>query len=648
VLPDVVVTEPLRLPVTSASPLGPTPVLETTQPVGTLAGPDLRYRTEGTLGGTLAHEPGVTSSGFGPGAGRPVIRGQGGERVRILENGTGTLDVSGVSDDHAVAVDPSSVDRLEVVRGPATLRYGANAIGGLVYAHDARIPETAVGGRLTGRVGGAYGTADDERSGFAALGGQQGCWNWRASGFGRETGDMDIPGFAKSRRQLEAEGNPTGAGEAFGTLPNSYARAWGGAAGVSYVVPPGFVGASVSSFSSDYGLPNEPDVHIELERLRLDTRGRWEHPLGGIQQASWALAYADYEHTEFEGPDAGTIFEQQAVEGRVELVHCPRGCWEGAFGFQGSFTDLEVTGAEALLPEARTTIVAPFLIERCRFAPCWTLELGARYDVTGIESRGDRTFHAVSASAGLLWQPTRSSSWALSAAYTERAPTAIELFADGPHVATETFEVGDPELGVERSLGADLSYRVSGRRVSASATAFYHRYLNYIALVPTGLIDPGSGLDIFDYVGHEAELYGAEAKAALHVWCRTCRSLDLEVLGDYVHADDLTADAPLPRIPPLRLGAGVVYRDPRWTARADLQRAFEQDRLAPFELETDGYWLLDAGITHTFCLGCGRTLTAALTGTNLLDEEVRLHTSFIKDVAPGRGRSVRFSLELDF
>jgi hypothetical protein len=305
VLPDVVVTDTLRQPVASASPLGPTPVLEAPRPVGQLGGDELRYRERATIGDTLAHEPGVTSSSFGPGASRPLIRGQGGERIRVLENGTGTLDVSSLSDDHAIPVDPTSVGRIEVLRGPATLRYGPSAIGGVVYVHDGRIPEEPIGRRLAGRAGGALGTADEERSGFLVVEGQHGAWSWRGSGFARESDDIDIPGFAKSRRLLEQEGNPDGVGEPRGTLPNSYAQAHGGGVGLSRIGPRGFVGASFSAFSTEYGVPNEPEVHIELDRIRADARGRSRHPLGGVKEISWALAFADYEHTEFEGTKPG-------------------------------------------------------------------------------------------------------------------------------------------------------------------------------------------------------------------------------------------------------------------------------------------------------------------------------------------------------
>lgn len=647
VLPGVEALPSLREPVRSASPIAPAPRLVVPQSVGTLAGPDLAYRREGSLGATLARELGVSNTSFGAGAGRPVIRGQGGERIRVLEGGVGTLDVAGLSDDHAVPLDPTAVDRLEILRGPATLRYGASAIGGVVHAHDGRIPEAPLRRALTGRLSGALGSADDERSASAALAGQRGGWGWRAAGFARETDDLDIPGFAKSRRQLEAEGNPAGVGEASGTLPNSWTQAWGGSLGVSRLGGWGHVGLAVSTYATDYGLPHEPDARIELEQRRIDLRGRHVRPLGGLREASWALAFADYAHTEFEGAQAGTVFEQQAGEGRVEVVHGPWGRWEGAFGLQGSFTDLAVTGDEALLPGAQTAAAGAFVVERCTLSPCWSLEVGARGDLTWIDAGEQATFAALSLSAGLVWKPAPGTVWALSAAFTERAPTAIELFADGPHAATATYEVGDPDLGRERALGADLSWRTTGRRVSASATAFVNHYLTYLTLVPTGVVDAPSGFEVFDYVGREARLHGLEAQVTWHAWRCGTGGLDAEARADVVRADDLDADEPLPRIPPLRVGAGLAWRDGGFTARADLLHAFAQDRTASFERPTDGWTLLDAGLSRTWCTG-GRTFTLALTGTNLLDEEIRLATSLLKDLAPARGRSVQLGLRIEF
>jgi len=642
------VTDTLRSPVRSASPLGPVTALESIQPVGTVSGDRLRAAAEPSLGATLLREPGVTNSGFAPGAGRPVIRGQGGDRVRVLEGGVSTLDVAGLSDDHAVPVDPTSVERVEILRGPATLRYGANAIGGTVYLEDGRIPEAPVGQVVAGRIGGGWGSADEQRAGFAALRGQTGCFSWQARGFARESEDLDIPGFAKSRRLLAEEGNPSGAGEARGTLPNSYAKAAGGSVGAAYTGDRGFVGAAIDVFDTAYGLPNEPDVHIELNRVRVDTRGRWDAPWAGARSIAWAVGYADYAHTEFEGAEAGTIFEQQAVEGRVEVTHNPWGCWEGAVGLQGGYADLSIAGEEALLPTAKTTSLAIFVTERVPLSAGVDLELGARAEGTDVDAVGHETFFAPSVSAGLRWQPSATTVWALSAAYASRAPTPSELYADGAHVATETYEVGDPDLGLERSIGVDLSYRTDGPRVSASATAYAQHYLNYLTLVPTGVVDGGSGLEIFDSVEHQADFLGFEAKVVVHVLGDAACGLDVEFLGDAVHAENLDLHDPLPRIPPFRVGGGVVWRSPSLSARVDLQHSFEQDRVAAFELPTDAFTRLDASVAYTFGAGGDRSLTLRLTGTNLLDEEIRLHSSFTKDVAPERGRSLEVSLEFDF
>lgn len=648
VLPDVVVEDSLRTPVLGVSPLGPVTVLESLQPVGTLSGARLRERAAGSLGATLSGEPGVTTSGFAPGAGRPVLRGVGGDRVRVIENGVGTLDVAGISDDHAVPIDPGSLDRLEILHGPSTLRYGANAIGGTVVAHDGRIPRRPVGRRITGRVAGAFGSADDERSGSLGLAGQIECFSWRLMAFARETADLDVPGLAKSRRLLDEEGNPSGAGEARGTLPNSWARASGGSVGGAHTTDAGFSGASISWFDTEYGLPNEAEVHVDLSRFRLDVAGRRDDPFAGFHAISWDLAYVDYEHTEYEGDEAGTVFRQQAFEGRVELSHRPWGGLTGAFGLMGAVADLDVAGEEALLPEARTTALAAFVTERVPLSGCLDLEFGARCDVTDVDATARESFVAPSVSAGLRWRAGPSTVLALSVAYASRAPTAFELYADGPHVATGAYEVGDPDLRLERSLGADLSLRTEGPRGSASVTVFGQRYLNFLALVPTGATDFDSGLPIFSYRAHEASLVGAEARLVHHLVCDPCRTLDLEVVADAVHAENLDLDEPLPRVPPLRFGGGVVYRTPALTARVDVLHALAQDRVAAFERRTDGWTRLDASIARTLDLPYGTTATLRLTATNLLDEEIRHHASFTKDVAPERGRSLRLGLELDF
>lgn len=647
-LPDVLVQDSLRTPVLGASPVGPVSVLESVQPVGTLSGARLRERAAGSLGATLAAEPGVSSSGFAPGAGRPVLRGVGGDRIRVIENGVGTLDVAGISDDHAVPIDAASVDSLEILHGPSTLRYGANAIGGTVVAHDGRIPRRAVGRRLTGRVGGAYGSADDERSGALALAGQIECFSWRLAAFARETADLDVPGLAKSRRLLEEEGNPSGAGEARDTLPNSWAKASGGSVGGAQTTDSGFAGASISWFDTEYGLPNEADVRIDLSRLRLDVAGRRDAPFAGFRSISWDLAFVDYEHTEHEDEEAGTVFRQQAFEGRVELAHDPWGCVTGAFGVMGSYADLEVVGEEALLPRARTTTLAAFATERVPLSACLELEVGLRCDVTDLDATARETFVAPSASAGLRLRTSPSTVFALSIAYASRAPTAFELYADGAHVATGAYEVGDPDLRLERSLGADLSFRTDGPRVSASTTVFAQRYLNFLALVPTGATDLGSGLPVFAYREHDAALLGAEAKVVFHLSCDPCRALDLELVADAVRAENLDLDEPLPRVPPFRFGGGLVYRTPTFSARVDVQHALEQDRVAAFERRTDGWTRLDASVSKSIDLAWGTTATLRLTATNLLDEEIRHHTSFTKDVAPERGRSLRIGLELDF
>ena len=645
--PEEIVGSLLR-EVQAPSASGSVRLLRSPLPIGVLEGDQLAVRRRGTLGATLAREPGLSPSSFGPGASRPLIRGQGGERIRVLLNGTGTLDVAGISDDHAVPVDASAVRRIEMIRGPAALRYGARAIGGVVYVEDDRVPSRWMRRRFQGHVGGALGSADRERSGSFSAQVRSGRWQVRAAGFARRTDDIEIPGFAKSQELLDEEGNPTGIGEAKGTLPNSDTRSSGGTIGVARIDARGFVGAALGFFETEYGVPSEPDVHIELDRTRVDVRGLRRCLGTAFESVAWDLAYAHYRHTEFEGSEAGTIFEQDAFDGRVEAVRRRLGRTRGSVGLECNYADLAVSGEEALLPEATTATAALFAHERLCLSPTWSVDFGGRYELTSIRSVQDETFHAVSASVGAVWSPSRRTSVALSGAYTSRAPTAFELYADGPHIATDQYEVGDPSLGLERLMGADLTFRREGRTLTTNVTGFAQRYGNYIGLRDTGAVDPGSGLEIHEYHETRAAFYGFEGEVAVHAWKRGCRRLDFIAQGDYVRATDLDASQPLPRIPPLRLGCGVFYEDGRWSARADWLHAFAHTRTAPGELRTDGYDSVDASVAYALRLSGRSRTTLRLTGTNLLDEEIRYSTSFLKDLAPARGRSVLVSLEADF
>jgi iron complex outermembrane receptor protein len=602
------------------------------RPVAVLDGSDLTERMQPTLGDTLAQEPGVTATTYAPGTSRPVIRGLGGDRIRILEDGIGAGDASNVSPDHAVSIDPLSSDRIEVVRGPATLLYGGNAIGGVVNVLDRRIPdrrpEHAVGGSLSLRAG----SAAEERAGALALDGGVGMLGWHVEGLKRETEDMD-------------------AGDGL-TIANSDLETDGAAVGLSLIGDPGFVGVSYSGFDTNYGAAVEEEVRIDLEQRRIDLLGEYSEPFGPFRSARVRLGSSDYEHTEFEGSEVGTVFNNKSNEGRVELRHKQLGPFLGSFGVQAFDRDFEAIGEEAFVQPTTTQGQALFGFEEIGRGPL-TWELGARLEGQDVESSDaalrDRSFDTLSASAGLVWR--KDEAWGVSAALThsERPPTAEELYSNGPHIATNAFEVGDDDLQEETGLGLDVSLRKLAGRFSGEIDLFVTRFDGFIFDQDTGAIfDPGGEeLPIFQYVQEDAEFYGAEAHLDVELYHAEPHHVQLELRGDYVHAELDDTGEPLPRIPPLRGAVAVHYQGARLWGYIEAMRVQEQDRTAPLETETPGHTLL--GATLGYRLLAGQTVhELILRGTNLTDELAFNHVSRFKEIVPLPGRDVSLAYRLLF
>lgn len=636
--------------VITASPLGRT-LFELAAPVTVLADQDLSFRQQPTLGETLAQQPGITSTYFGPNASRPIIRGLDGDRIRILQNGVGMLDASGTSVDHAVSSDPLTIKSVEVVRGPASLLYGSSAVGGVVNVIDNRIPDVALSSPLTGAVEGRYGSADNLRSGGAVVEGGHKGWNYHLDGFLRETEDLRIPGFARSERLRLLDPQPT---EAENRLPNSAGKSDGGAFGTSYVGEKGWIGASVSGFNNRYGTVAEPDVTIRLHQRRLDLAGEVTQPFEAIKSIRFKLGLSDYKHTEYEGQDVGTVFKNRGYDGRLEATHNPLGRFEGAFGFQSQLSDFSALGDEAFLPATETLVNSGFFFEELKFDK-FRIEFGGRLDHQSIRSSDDpnfgpgqsRDFTTGSGSVGFVYTPTDAWSGALSVAYTQRAPNYQELFANGPHLATDAFEVGDPTLGREHSLGIDLTFRKRTGFVTGSIGGFYNRFQDFIALTPTGAVDPVDNLPIFAYGAIPAEFYGAEAEVLFHLVETKPRQLHLELRGDWLEASNRDTGEPLPRIAPLRFGGALIFRQGSFNARLEALRTDYQGRVAANELPTGGNTLLNLGLTYGFDTGkVGWELFVK--GSNLLDEEIRTHSSFLKDIAPQAGIGATLGLRASF
>ncbi|MCI5064125.1 TonB-dependent receptor [bacterium] len=678
-------------PVTvSANPLNPT-LLEYGKPISVMGREEIESRMESTLGETIRLEPGVRSSFFGQGASRPVIRGFAGDRVRVLKNGVTTGDVSDVSEDHVVVADPMQAEQIEILRGPETLLYGSGAIGGAVNVTDDSIPEAPLGKPFEGNVLGQLGnSADNERTLGAKLRGESGNLNWHVSGFARETDDYEIPGFAESSRFQEMEAiehdheeeheddhkedhgdEHEEEGETRGKLDNSDTESWGATVGGSYVWEKGFVGVSVGGFGSDYGVPGhvhaeehegedeheeeehehgEEDVRIEAEQVRVDMRGRVDDLSESIESVKFRVGYADYEHDEIEGGAIGTTYERDTVETRLEFLHSPFAGLSGAFGFQVLYDDFSALGEEAFLVPVKTWSPAFFVFEEATLTDSLNFRVGGRveavsHDPEGLESQD---FVPFSVSAGPVWNPTGDGEYSigLNFAYTERAPNAIELFSNGQHLARQIFEVGDSELDKESSWGVDLAVRKDRGVVTGGFTPFYQGFSNYINLSGTGGED--EGLPIFAYEEIDAYFWGFEFESAFHVdqiVDMGPHGFALEYQADYVRARNEDASADVPRIPPLRniIRARYNYSN-LWEALVEGVFVEEQDDVAEFEIPTDSYALLNTEVNVRLPFLENRDLRLFARGTNLTDDEARVHSSFLKDLAPLRGRSFLFGI----
>lgn len=656
--------------------------LELSQPTTVLSGEELRFRQQATLGDTLSQEAGISATTFGAGASRPVIRGLAGDRVRMLQDGVGVGDASSSSPDHAVSAEPALAERIEVLRGPATLLYGSSAIGGVVNVIDGRIPDHRPDEMLSGVVDLSGGTVSNERSAAAALSGGHGDWAWHVGGSYRDADDYEIPGFASVEEdEHEEEENP------FGVMPNSFLENQSASLGATRFFERGFVGVSVSGFTSDYGIPGghahahgeeehddedhegeehegedhedehgeeeEGGVSIDLERLRYDLRAEITEPFGAFQGARFRLGVTDYEHTELEGEEreVGTRFFNDEWEGRFELVQKAVAGWSGSFGVQLRSRDFLVIGEEAFVPPYETESWSVFAFQEKSLPHDVLLQFGARYeaqDSTAQDSdfgpRRSRDFDGVSASLGLVWEFTEGWALASSMARSEKLPNAEELFAGGPHLATNSFEVGDPDLGKETSLGLDVALRKNSGRVTGELTLFRNDFDDFIFQRLTG--NEEDGLPVVAFTHADAEFTGAELQARTALWESGAKHVDLKFTADVVRAE-LSEGGYLPRIPPRRVSAGLHYHQPSWHVYAEVLDVAEQDRVAEEETPTDGYTFVHAGVSWRY-LGADRVYDVILRGRNLTDEEARNHVSFLKDDVPLPGRDVSLALRMTF
>jgi iron complex outermembrane receptor protein len=647
----------------TASPLRNT-VDNLARPVLVLTGTALEDSRAGTLGQTLDGQTGVQSSYFGAGVGRPIIRGQDGARVQVINNGTGTGDVSTVSVDHAVTIEPFLADQIEVLKGPATLLYGSGAIGGAVNVVDGRVPLAQLGKTAGGRAEIRYGDGASERTGMARFDADAGALTLHADLFRRESNDYQIPGFAFSPELIAEE---IAEGEdisefARGRLPNSALTTEGGALGGSWFGEKAWFGAAASTYRTDYGIPpgahkhehsadpNAVEEEAEIVRLdmrqdRFDFRGGVNELGGAIEEMNYRLTRTLYEHVELEGDEVGTQFENTGTDARLELVQREINGWRGAFGLQYGHRDFSALGDEAFVPPSVTRDLGLFVLQERDFGD-FKLELGARHDRVKLDPEADASVdrNATSLAAGGIWRFSELVHLSVNLDRAERSPTAEELFSDGPHIATGSFEIGDRSLDTETALSGELGLHLHHGRFEGKASVYRTNYSDFIYLTDTGLeLDD---LPVRAWIQDDANFTGWELEGLVDVVDNASGLWSVRLFADGVDAE-LDDGGNLPRIVPGRIGAGVNWQLGPWRARVAATQVDDQNDVAVDETPTSGYTLLDAGLAYEFDLG-GGGWEAFLEGRNLTDREARVHTSFLKDYAPLPGRNIAAGVRVRF
>ena len=611
-----------------------------------LSGHELKKRRETSLGDTLSSEAGVNTSTFGPGASRPVIRGLDGDRIRILQNGLGTLDASSQSVDHAVPIDTLNVERIEVVRGPMALLYGASAVGGVVNIVNQRIHTQYEEGLLT-----QFET--QTQTGYGGIGNAgrldygKSKWMFHVDGSLRDYGDQRIPGYARSARTRET--SPVAAGEEKkDRINNSQAMQRSASVGVSRIFEQGYLGLSFGHFSSDYGSIAEPEVEVKMRQNRWELGGEYRFTESFFDRARLRSAQSNYQHDEVEAGSVGTVFRNHGNESRLELMR-GRGNWQNVVGLQTQVFKFSAAGEEAYLPTAHNQIAGIFNFNEYRQGNN-TLSFGIRGENYAIKRQAstifgeslERGFTGLNGSLGLQHK-AGITTYGLNYSYTERAPTFQELFAEGAHIATQIYETGDENLHKEKAQGLEASIAHETEKLKGRVSVYGQVFRDYIALIPTGATDAASTYAVSEYQAVKAQFYGADLDyryQILSAWAILWKA-------DYVRGKDLTNGQNITRLSPGRTSLGFEYARDEWLADAEVQQVFYQSKISENESTTDGYQLVNFGVSRDFTWDENR-LNAFLRLKNIFNIEARQHVSPLKEIAPLVGRNLVAGLQLIF
>jgi iron complex outermembrane receptor protein len=654
---------------------------ESAVPITVLSDEALLLKAGHSIGETLKNEQGITSQSFGPGVGTPVIRGQSGPRVRVLHNGIGSNDASAISPDHATSVEPLLSERIEVLRGSATLLYGSGAIGGVVNVIDNRIPgqmpDKLFGGALEQR----FDSTSDETTTAMKLEGGQGNIAYHLDGFYRHRNNLDIGGSAIDTAKvsitdpsLEVIDNPSG------YLNNTGAEAISGSAGLSWVGERGFAGAAINSLNNNYGIAPDGTGH-ELVRMAMrqnkyDFKSELNNPFKFAKTLRTRLGYTDYQHTEIANGQTGALFTNASYEGRIELVHEDIGPLRGVVGFQAQTSDFlglhyhvhdeeeheeehageEGPVIETIVPRSQTDSFGVFAVESFDAGPV-TYQFGARVEQTDIRPEGmtDLSYTPVSASASALWKIDQHNSLNLAITRSSRAPQVQELLSDGFHHASRSWERGSLALTEETSYNLDLGYRFKTDWMSAEVDLFHNWAGDYIHQRRNGeFVNEEGDADCGDEcvpvvvsAQDDAIFKGYEAKLIFPVMENHYGFIDLTLFSDYTRGE-FRSGGDVPRMPPLRYGLQLDYSKDQLSSYLRMTRADDQPHAGDFETSTAGYVLLDIGADYQLKVYQAARLLVFAKANNLLDENIRNATSYLRNFAPEPGRGAEIGFRVSY
>ena len=638
--------------VVTANPLG-SDINDLVAPVTVLRGDELAKKQSSTLGETLNHLPGISSTNFGPNSSRPVIRGLDGDRVRIMNNGGASLDVSSLSADHAVAIDPLLVEQIEVVRGPAALQYGGSAIGGAVNIIDNRIPRSPVNG-VDGRAEFRAGGSEMERAGAALLNTGNGQLAIHADAAYRKTDNLRIPGNVL-RSDASKEGSK---------LLNSNSDQQSGSVGVSATSEHGYAGISLDTYRNDYGTSlfeagSPTRIKMQQDRVTIGAEQRnLDGKLGFISSLHGSISHTDYKHDELAGSALEATFKNKGWEGHfggtLVPVNTAFGQLKGAWGIQASSSQLRMTGDSPLVPNADTNTKAFYVFEELSFSKDAAINLGARIEdvkaqtVVGNgntnEYSGEKKFKPFSTSLG--YRQGLNSFWTATSnlSYTERAPTYYELFANGHHHATGLHEIGNPNQKIEKGTTLDLALSHKTEESKIRLGAFVTEFSNFIGLMP-------QSVDEYRFEGIKARLYGLEADGRFPLlkgaFGKTGQ-IDLSWKADYVRGENRTTGGSLPRIAPLRVDTSFIYTEGRYSSQLDVRYAARQNRYDDSLGATPGYTTIGVGASYKTVLQGFKSAYWFVRLDNLTNEVARNASSVMRDVAMVGSRSLRAGLRASF